>query len=159
MKLRIQVSGARAGFELKVLAANTTDGVVVSIDFQWVLPPSEEGVTIQIWHTTDDFCGPSCTQVQNFMNDVIKMAEFLDSSNPITVEPRFVFTNCTSNDEGVDHSCSSCSVSAQQMDSNYHNRSMLSGFPELPCNVMTSVASATCGGLLSQDTVSVLLRV
>lgn len=52
-------------------------------------------MTIQIWHTTDDLCGPPCAKVQSFMADVIEMASFLEPADPITVEPHYVFVNCT----------------------------------------------------------------
>lgn len=69
--------------------------MLLKMDFKWLLPENDNGVTIQIWHTTDDYCGPACSRVEKFMADVIQMAEFLGPDDAVTVEPHYLFVNCT----------------------------------------------------------------
>lgn len=83
------------GAVLKQADAAITGDVILEMNFKWLLPKNDAGVTLQIWHTTDDDCGPACDRMAHFLSDVANMAKYLGPDDPIRVEPHFLFVNCT----------------------------------------------------------------
>lgn len=76
------------------------------MDFRWLLPKNNAGTTIQIWHTTDDDCGPACVHTEQFLYDIADLAQTLGPNDPITIEPHFLFANCTNSGVNLKLLCS-----------------------------------------------------